>query len=127
MVFRLKPSTMVEIMRSIVKPKNVFFLNAFVGALMILLFAVFAACAEKLPFKNYTTADGLAHDSVNEIVRDSRGFLWFCTGEGLSRFDGYEFKNYTQAHGLPHRSINDLLELDGGIYLVGNIRRNLRF
>jgi ligand-binding sensor domain-containing protein len=74
--------------------------------------------AEKLPFKSYTTAEGLAHDRVNEIVRDSRGFLWFCTGEGLSRFDGYEFKNYTQAHGLPHRSINDLLELEDGSYLV---------
>jgi len=86
-------------------------------AAAILLLTV-AAFAEKLPFKNYTTADGLGHDRVNEIVRDSRGFLWFCTGEGLSRFDGYEFKNYTQAHGLPHRSVNDLLELENGIYLV---------
>ena len=24
-------------------------------------------------------ADGLAHDQVNRVVRDSRGFLWFCT------------------------------------------------
>lgn len=74
--------------------------------------------AEKSSFKNYTTADGLADDRVNRIFRDSRGFLWFCTSEGLSRFDGYEFKNYTQADGLPHRNINDLLELENGIYLV---------
>jgi signal transduction histidine kinase/ligand-binding sensor domain-containing protein len=76
------------------------------------------AQAQKLPFKNYTTAEGLAHDRVNRIVRDSHGFLWFCTGEGLARFDGYEFKNYTQAQGLPHRSISDLLELDDGTYLA---------
>ena len=60
-------------------------------------FALFGAemmtSAETLPVKSYTTSDGLAHDRVNRIVRDSRGFLWFCTSEGLSRFDGYEFNN----------------------------------
>jgi ligand-binding sensor domain-containing protein len=74
--------------------------------------------AEKLPLKNYTTADGLAQDRVNRIVRDSRGFLWFCTGEGLSRFDGYQFRNYTRDDGLPHRNITDLLELPDGEYWV---------
>jgi ligand-binding sensor domain-containing protein/two-component sensor histidine kinase len=72
------------------------------------------ARAEVLPFKSYTTSDGLAHDRVNRIVRDSRGFLWFCTSEGLSRFDGYEFKNYTQDDGLPHRAVVDFLETRGG-------------
>lgn len=85
--------------------------------LCVLLTTVFVQ-SQTLPFKNYTTADGLGHDFVGRIVRDSRGFLWFCTGEGLSRFDGYEFKNYTQADGLPHRDINDILELEDGKYLV---------
>jgi PAS domain S-box-containing protein len=84
----------------------------------LLVLAFTGVNAERLPFKNYTTGDGLAHDSVFRIVRDSRGFLWFCTGEGLSRFDGYEFKNYTQADGLPHRVINDLIELAGGKYIL---------
>jgi ligand-binding sensor domain-containing protein len=48
----------------------------------------------QFPIKTYTTADGLARDQVNCIRRDSRGFLWFCTEEGLSRFDGYKFTNY---------------------------------
>ena len=74
--------------------------------------------AERPPFKVFTTADGLAHDSVNRIVRDSRGFLWFCTAEGLSRFDGSQFKNYTQNQGLPHRNVNDFLETQDGVYFV---------
>src|SRR6476660_6062348 len=74
--------------------------------------------AERLPVKIYTTADGLARDQINRIVADSHGFLWFCTVEGLSRFDGYKFKNYTQEQGLPHRNINDLLETAEGDYLV---------
>ena len=48
------------------------------------------AHAERLPLKSYTTVDGLPHNGINKIVRDSRGFLWFCTEEGLSRFDGYQ-------------------------------------
>lgn len=71
-----------------------------------------------MPFKRYTTSDGLAHDRVGRIVRDSRGFLWLCTAEGLSRFDGYQFKNYTQENGLPHRSIHDLLETRDGLYWI---------
>src|SRR5262245_44717992 len=74
--------------------------------------------AERLSFKTYTTADGLAHDNINKIVRDSRGFLWFCTAEGLSRFDGYGFKNYTQQDGLPHRNVSNFLETKDGTYLV---------
>ncbi|HYX40101.1 MAG TPA: two-component regulator propeller domain-containing protein, partial [Pyrinomonadaceae bacterium] len=60
----------------------------------LLLFVCLDARAERLPLKTYTTADGLAHNVINKIVRDSRGFLWFCTEEGLSRFDGYSFTNY---------------------------------
>ncbi|HEX8248936.1 MAG TPA: two-component regulator propeller domain-containing protein [Pyrinomonadaceae bacterium] len=95
-------------------------INSFRAALLIFLSFLFGTetRAGKIPFKSYTTAEGLAHDRVNRIVRDSRGFLWFCTGEGLSRFDGYEFKNYTQADGLPHRNVNDLLELGDSTYLV---------
>jgi signal transduction histidine kinase/ligand-binding sensor domain-containing protein len=77
------------------------------------------ARAETLPFKSYTTSDGLAHDRVNRIVRDSRGFLWFCTSEGLSRFDGYEFKNYTQDDGLPHRAVHVFLETSDGDLWIG--------
>ena len=32
-------------------------------------------------------ADGLAHDQVQRIVRDSRGFLWFCTLDDPSTID----------------------------------------
>jgi ligand-binding sensor domain-containing protein len=74
--------------------------------------------AERLPIKTYTTADGLAHNNVKRIVRDSRGFLWFCTADGLSRFDGYTFSNFGTDLGLPHSSVNDLLETRNGEYWV---------
>jgi ligand-binding sensor domain-containing protein/signal transduction histidine kinase len=83
-----------------------------------LLFVSGAVYAEQLPIKIYTTADGLPQDSVYRIVRDSRGFLWFCTGEGLARFDGYQFTSYTTDQGLPDRRVLDLLEARDGTYWV---------
>src|SRR6266704_167264 len=74
--------------------------------------------AEQLPVRTYTTADGLPRDYVPRIVRDSHGFLWFCTGDGLSRFNGYEFTTYGVEHGLPHPFINHLLETRRGVYWV---------
>src|SRR5216110_2227699 len=74
--------------------------------------------AQQLPVRTYTTADGLPRDVVLRIVRDSRGFLWFCTGDGLSRFNGYEFTTYSIEQGLPHSFINDLLETRRGTYWV---------
>ena len=62
--------------------------------------------AQRLPLKPYTVADGLPNNVINKIVRDSRGFLWFCTGEGLSRFDGYSFTNFGVDQGLPHAIVN---------------------
>ena len=83
-----------------------------------MLFLGSIAHAEQLPIKTYTTADGLAQDCVNRIIRDSRGFLWFCTREGLSRFDGYRFTSYTTDQGLPNRWVNYLLEARDGSYWV---------
>jgi ligand-binding sensor domain-containing protein/two-component sensor histidine kinase len=84
----------------------------------LLLFVPCHIEAEQLPIKTYTTGDGLANDNINQIVRDSRGFLWFCTGEGLSKFDGYQFTNYTTDQGLPHRWVSGLLETRDGNYWV---------
>jgi signal transduction histidine kinase/ligand-binding sensor domain-containing protein len=75
-----------------------------------------AARGEQLPVRAYTTADGLAHDQVDRIIQDSRGFIWFCTVDGLSRFDGYRFTNYGVKDGLPLATINDMIEGRGGVY-----------
>jgi ligand-binding sensor domain-containing protein len=77
------------------------------------LFLSNTALAEQLTIKTDTSADGLVRDQINRIVRDSFGFLWFCTSDGLFRFDGYTFSNYTTDNGLPSHGVNDLLDWRG--------------
>src|SRR5581483_4290103 len=83
--------------------------------------------AQQLPIKTYTTADGLAQNAVNRIMRDSRGFLWFCTGDGLSRYDGYTFTNYGVEQGLPDSLIRNMLETREGEYWLGTESGLCRF
>lgn len=33
--------------------------------------------------------------SINCVIKDKKGFMWFGTGSGLYRFDGYNFKVYS--------------------------------
>ncbi len=82
---------------------------------------------ERLAVKVYTTADGLPSNQINCVKRDSRGFLWFCTAEGLSRFDGYTFTNYGVDQGLPDRVVTDFLETRSGDYWVATFRGLARF
>jgi ligand-binding sensor domain-containing protein len=83
-----------------------------------MLTAPSAVYAEQLPVRVYTTVDGLAHDRVRRIVLDSRGFLWFCTVQGLNRFDGQRFIEYSMRDGLGSASVFDVLETREGDYWV---------
>src|SRR5882672_7113067 len=88
------------------------------AAVALLLVGLPVARAERLPIKSYTTTDGLESSFVQRILQDSRGFMWFSTRNGLSRFDGNQFTTYNREHGLPHSTINFLLESSTGIYWV---------
>ncbi len=93
------------------------FLTVLVGSLAVPV----VASGERLPVQRYTAAEGLAHERIGRIVRDSRGFLWFCTAGGLSRFDGRRFVTYSAGDELPVQSLNDLLEnLDGSYWIATN-------
>ena len=38
-------------------------------------------------FEQFTTDNGLSHESVSSITKDKDGFLWIATANGLNRFD----------------------------------------
>ena len=56
--------------------------------LLLLAASQLLAQGRRIPFDHLTTADGLSHDSVNAVVQDHSGFMWFGTQDGLTRYDG---------------------------------------
>ena len=61
-------------------------------------------------YVHYTTDNGLPSSEVYDILQDSKGYMWFATDNGVSRFDGYKFHNYTLKDGLLSRVIFDMFE-----------------
>ena len=45
-------------------------------------------------YERLTTASGLSQNTINKIIQDKKGFLWFATADGLNRYDGYSFTVY---------------------------------
>ena len=74
-------------------------------------------------FEQITTEDGLSQSTINDILQDSRGFLWFATEDGLNRYDGYEFKVYRNdsydPFSISGNQISSILEADDGSIWIG--------
>ncbi|RYF94035.1 MAG: hypothetical protein EOO00_05725, partial [Chitinophagaceae bacterium] len=47
-----------------------------------------------LHFVNFSSRDGLSSSTVNAVIKDRYGFMWFGTDDGLNRFDGIRFTVY---------------------------------
>lgn len=63
---------------------------------------------ENLYFTEISVKDGLSQGIVYCIARDRQGFMWFGTGAGINRYDGYEFRKFKHDENDPH-SISDNL------------------
>jgi signal transduction histidine kinase/ligand-binding sensor domain-containing protein/DNA-binding response OmpR family regulator len=53
----------------------------------------------KYQFGRIDMSKGLSHPTVNDILQDSTGFLWFVTSSGLNRYDGYSLKVFKNIPG----------------------------
>ncbi len=67
-------------------------------------------------FQYYTIEDGLPQNTVNDIIKDSDNWMWFATGNGLARFDGYSFDVYHKPH-LPSNLVNSIAESNDRIWI----------
>lgn len=69
----------------------------FFTALLLLFSSLGGLCFaqyQQVVFDHITTNDGLSQSTVNCIIQDRKGFLWFGSYDGLNRYDGYTFKVY---------------------------------
>ena len=70
-------------------------------------------------FTNYTTATGLASDTVTSIAETSGGTMWFATPNGLNSFSGGRWKALGIREGLPSQNVTCLLTDSSGLLWVG--------
>jgi signal transduction histidine kinase/ligand-binding sensor domain-containing protein/CheY-like chemotaxis protein len=84
---------------------------------------------QQLFFEHISAQEGLSHTSVNAIIQDKNGFLWFATYNGLNKYDGYSFKVYQKSDknktSLSSNDLNFLFEDKEGYIWVSNISSGL--
>lgn len=86
-----------------------YFYKIYFFVLAALCFKVYAQDAHPA-FKQYDTEAGLASSKVYQVKQDSKGYIWFATNNGVSRFNGYEFENFSIADGLPDNTVFEIFE-----------------
>ncbi len=77
-----------------------------------------------------TMQQGLPHNFVEDIFRDSNGYIWISTSASLARYDGYQFVSFTPnslSHNIKSSFSRDVAEdrfgrlwvaSDGGIDII---------
>jgi two-component system, sensor histidine kinase ChiS len=66
----------------------------FLTTITTLTQTAFAQQNRSIKFEHLTVADGLSQSTVLCILQDNKGFMWFCTEDGLNKYDGYKFTVY---------------------------------
>jgi len=78
-------------------------------------------------FTALTTKNGLSSNTVNTILQDHDGLIWFGTNDGLNKFDGTNVTVYSHVErdtsSIPSNEILSLLEDRSGKLWVGTAGR----
>jgi len=57
-------------------------------------------------YRNFNIEQGLSQSSVGSMFQDSKTFLWFATGDGLTMYDGLKFKIF-KSNPMDSTSLSD--------------------
>ncbi len=81
--------------------------------------------AQKTVFEHISLKQGLSQSTVNCILQDQQGFIWFGTFDGLDKYDGYNITVYKNIPGdstsLSHNWVYSLCEDSSGTLWVGTL------
>lgn len=72
------------------------------GILLILIIVLFwsPVFSQTRAFTHYDVEDGLLSSEVYSAFQDSKGYMWFATDAGVSRYNGYEFESFNNNNGF---------------------------
>lgn len=84
----------------------------------------------RLKFETINSDENQLVGSMTGMLKDSKGFIWFISVDGISRYDGYEFKVFRtdpeDHHTIsPGKALNCTEDGNGNIWIACDIRWGL--
>lgn len=73
-----------------------------------------AQTGQKIQFNHFSADHGLSQTRFGPILSDKKGYMWFGTGNGLLKYDGYSFTTFLtdprNKNSLPDTDVDNLCE-----------------
>ena len=108
---------MVAIYYSTMRSPKTLYYSIFLIVVSVNLFG-----QNSMKFDKITVDQGLSQSSINWIIQDKQGFLWFATNGGLNKFDGSNFTTYihnkNDTNSISNNIINHIFEDDEGLLWI---------
>ena len=114
-----RPSTAGRAARNRSMPAALCAAATTLAVVVFLVGSAATAKAQQHAIKHYSNADGLPQAQVLSVFQDRRGYMWFGTYGGVTRFDGAEFMVLTSADGLVGNVVTAIAESRGGRIFFG--------
>ncbi len=102
--------------------------------LLMLTLKSLPAFAYDFIFKKFNVDNGLSENTVQTILQDKQGFMWFGTKDGLNRFDGHEYRIFRHQYDDPYSIGNNFIRAifedgdgklwigtDNGLYIYNHL------
>jgi len=98
-------------------------LRSVVIIFLITIINCISAQEDNFQFSNLSVKDGLSQNTVIRILQDSKNYMWFCTRDGLNRYDGTSFKIYrsslTDENSISSSDVTSIAESKTGEFWIG--------
>jgi signal transduction histidine kinase/ligand-binding sensor domain-containing protein/DNA-binding response OmpR family regulator len=111
---------------------KLFFYIFFISFLSLISLTERSYCQPvRAQFEHLTIEQGLSHNFVMDVMQDRKGYLWFGTGSGLDKYDGYHFTNYKydpqDSTSLPKNQVFLIWEDNNHIIWIGTSEGTCKF
>ncbi|MBN1252209.1 MAG: histidine kinase [Bacteroidales bacterium] len=90
-----------------------FYEKIYKNLIIILLFLIIQndnIISQEYAFFHLDSENGLPSSSIFHAIQDSKGYIWFATDNGVSKYNGFNFTNYDLNDGLPKNTVLEIFE-----------------
>ncbi len=96
---------------------------------LLILTLLYHLCTwgQSVVYTHHTVENGLPSSQVYSAFQDSKGYMWFATDAGVTRYNGYEFENFNSDDGLTDNTVFLITEDSKGRIWFGTFNCQLSY